>query len=152
MNTFVLNWLIIALVSLVLEMTSPGLFLFLSFTFGACAGAVASWLEFSFNFQLASALITTFASFLLLYFLMKRTDYLDSNSGYHSNIYALKGKKGMVVTSIKKGSFGQVKISGELWAARSLDSLEIVQGSWVQIVHVQGAHVLVKKIDIALGE
>jgi len=152
MNTLVYNWLILALISLVLEMTSPGLFLFLSFTFGACAGALASWLEYSFNLQLMSALVTTFVAFMLLYFIVRRTKYLESTYSYSSNVYALQGKRGLVVKAIVPGAFGQVKVAGELWAARAQDKQEILMGSWVEIVCVQGAHVIVKKIDSLHGE
>ena len=147
MNSIVFNWLIIALSFLVLEMTSPGLFLFLSFTFGACAGAVASWLEYSFNAQLISTLIVTFVSFLLLTFVLRRTKYLDATHGYKSNIYALQGKRGLVVKAIMPGVPGQVKIAGELWAARCQQNHEIKMGSWVEVIRVQGAHVVVEKVE-----
>lgn len=148
MNTFVFNWLIVALISLVLEMTSPGLFLFLSFTIGACAGAMTSWLDYSFNVQLLSALITTFVAFLVLTLVLRKTNYLDTTHGHTSNVYAMQGKKGLVIQAIKKGAPGQVKVAGELWTARCQNASEINEGSWVEVVRVQGAHVVVKKLEV----
>lgn len=64
----------------------------------------------------------------------------------HTNIYALQGKLAVVTTTIEPNKFGQVKIGGELWAARAHDNNAIEVGVQVEIVSVGGAHVVVKRI------
>ncbi len=65
-----------------------------------------------------------------------------------TNIDSLKGKQAVVVKAIDSNKPGYVSIYGVLWLARSADKSCIPQDSWVEIVDVQGAHVLVIKKSI----
>lgn len=73
---------------------------------------------------------------------VKRSD----NNHYHSNMYALQGKRGVVVTPAREYQFGYVHIAGELWAYKSVADQEILAGSTVQVVDIRGAHLIVKEV------
>ena len=42
---------------------------------------------------------------------------------------------------------GQVKIGGEVWTARSFNAEIIFEGASVEVIRVQGCHVIVKPIE-----
>jgi membrane protein implicated in regulation of membrane protease activity len=146
MNSIVLIWLVMALVFLMLEMGHPGLFFFLSFFVGAINTAllsiwVDSWILQGLVFLGSSAL-----SFLLLHFLVARL-IKQAHSQKHTNVYALQGKRGIVVHAIKPTSSGQVKLGGEIWSARALDDGAIGVGAPVSVVMVKGVHLIVEKVS-----
>ena len=138
-------WLIAALIFLLFEMTSPGLFLFLSFCFGALSGVLTSWLGYSLVMQVLIALIVTSVSLLVLTRWVKgQLHRLQKES--HTNMFAIVGKRGIIVKEIFSKEFGQVKINGEVWSCRSLHDEPIEGGQEVVVIQVRGAHVLVSKI------
>jgi len=145
-------WLSIALIFLLLEIAHPGLFLFLSFCFGALAGAAFSWFEYSIYIQLLGALaITCIACIVLFYWVQKRYGEFKGGVDHQSNVYALVGRKGWVTKTIKPGEFGFVKLNGEVWAARSLHEAEIKEGCEVEVLYIRGSHVVVEKINQVKG-
>jgi membrane protein implicated in regulation of membrane protease activity len=73
---------------------------------------------------------------------VKRSD----KNHYHSNMYALQGKRGVIVTPATEYQFGYVHIAGELWACKNLGDKEIAPGATIQVVDVKGAHLIVKEI------
>ena len=139
-------WLLAAVLCLLLEMGSPGLFFFLSFFFGAlvASGATlvtASWLAQSFTF-----IVATLISFLLLHYWVKRRSKLfDTHT--QTNVYALRDKRGRIVREIIPGKMGLVKIEGETWSARSLHEQTIKKGARVMVVRIKGAHLVVQEVD-----
>lgn len=147
MNFAFFMWLSIALIFLLLEIANLGLFLFLSFCFGALAGSVLNWLEYSFYIQvLGSLLVTCLASIILFCWIRKYYDKFEGEGDYQSNVYALVGRKGWVNKTIEPGGFGFIKLNGETWMARSLDETEILEGLEVEVLFIRGAHVIVEKI------
>lgn len=147
MNFIFFIWLSIALIFSLFEIAHPGLFLFLSFCFGALGGAIFNWLEYSLYMQLiGSLLITCFASIILFYWLRKYYGAFKKGIDHQSNVYALVGRKGLVTKTVEFEGFGFVKLNGETWMARSLDGAEIAQGYEVEVLFIRGAHVVVEKI------
>ncbi len=137
-------WLIAGLCFLVIEMLSPGLFFFLSFFCGALVAAGASAWTDSVVAQGATFVMSSIAAFLLLRLWLKGR-YNFSHSHYQSNAYALIGKRGAVLAEISPAAFGQVKIQGEVWSARSLNNGNVPVGEMVEVVGVVGCHLVVKK-------
>jgi len=141
-------WLSIALSFLLLEIAHPGLFLFLSFCFGALAGAVLSWFGYSIYAQLLGALVTTcIATVILFYWVRKRYGEFRKGIDHQSNVYALVGRKGWVTKSIEPGEFGFVKLNGEVWMARALHETSIDKGCEVEVLYIRGAHLVVEKVS-----
>lgn len=139
MNDLTLFWLIIACIFLLIELGAPGLFYFLSFFCGSLCAALSSYFCMSLIDQGALFLITS----IICFFILKRwVAKYGSRSHYHSNMYALQGKQGLIVTPPTTQKFGYVYIDGELWACKARDHA-VEAGQIVQVVTVQGAHVVV---------
>jgi membrane protein implicated in regulation of membrane protease activity len=143
MNTFFTAWILLALLFLFFEMGSPGLFYFLSFSFGALAAAVSSLAVGAVTSQILIFLAGTCIALLVLKWWVARKSN-KNHSHDKSNIYALKGKRAVVLKDITPDASGTVKIGGESWMARSAH--HIAAGSHVLVVDVRGAHVLVEEV------
>ncbi|MGE0009285.1 MAG: NfeD family protein [Candidatus Babeliales bacterium] len=147
MNQFIFFWLVIALTFVLFEIAHPGLFLCLSFAVGACLAAIASYLDYNLVVQTSVALIGTLLGFLALYSWIRLTGYAGPGHGSHpSGVYALPGKRAVVTKAIVPDQFGQVKINGEIWSARSDHNQHIPHGTLVEVVYQRGAHVVVKEL------
>jgi len=145
MTTLFFYWLIAALLFLILEIGHPGLFLFLSFTVGACASAFATFWIDSFMIQGYIFLFVTVVAILVFHRWLVRAEPVRVETHYHSNTEALIGKKGNVLHAIEPSKAGSVKIDGEIWLARAPE--HIVAGQLVEVVAVRGAHVQVRRIN-----
>jgi len=138
-------WLLIALFSLLLEMSSPGLFFFLSFFFGALVAAGVTLVSASWALQALIFLGSTACAFVVLhYWLTRKAKGIDVHT--QTNVYALRSKRGRVIRQITADKMGLVKIDGEKWSARSLDKQTINEGSMVTVERVKGVHLVVKQV------
>ena len=59
----------------------------------------------------------------------------------------LIGKHGLVTKTITADNKGEVKVMSTLWMATSNDNTTIHQGEYCEILAVEGAHLVVKKIE-----
>ncbi len=144
MTYITLYWLLAAGAFLLFEAAHPGFFVFLSFCFGALAGAGASWLGYPLLYQSGIALVATFiAAFVLIRWVKAYLKHVPRDQ--LTNYYAMVGKKGVVVQEGTSDEFGQVKIDGELWAYRSVHDEPLAIGNEVEVIAVRGAHVVVRK-------
>ena len=132
-------WLIIALLFLLLELSAPGLFYFLSFSFGALIGAVTNYNGFHLAIQCMVFLASTIIAFGILNYFMRRYP----GTTHKTNIDAMVGQKGIVIKAIDKNTPGQVKIGGQIWSARS--NMELVVDTTVGVKGVKGCHLTVRK-------
>ena len=64
-----------------------------------------------------------------------------------TNVYALIGKKGMVIELIGPDQPGYVKIQGEQWLARSIAQAPLQQGCKITVIDVRGAHLIVDQTN-----
>lgn len=138
-------WLVTALILLLLEMTTPGLFFFVAFACGAICAALAAFLEFSVAFQLWISLFGGVVSFLILkhLFLSKKIAQIDLKT----NVEALIGQEGLVLDTINIHQPGVVKVKGELWGAILMDgSSSLQKGTLVVVTGVQGNKLIVRSL------
>lgn len=133
-------WLTLAVFFCLAELGHPGLFFFLALACGSFATAFA--FNFSFFAQLTVFLSVSAVLFLILRKLQKKV----SKHSVATNMYALIGKKAVVIEDICPQMAGQVKIDGELWKAHCAISLK--KDELVEVVRVTGCHVLVKPFEI----
>lgn len=145
MTTFYV-WLIIAVLFLLLEMGHPGLFFFLSFSCGALITALISLYSSTFIAQSIIFLVSTILSLFILKKWVAKKVRLGAKHT-HTNMYALQGKRAIVLESITPTKPGLVKINGEIWTARSMHDDAINKDATVQVVRVSGAHVVVEEIQ-----
>ncbi len=136
-------WLVAAGLLFIGEILTPS-FILLWFAIGALAGSLTALLSLHLYVQIAVFIIV---SALLLIFtrpILKKTLKVNSTP---SNVYALTGKRGVVVQEINNVlGQGQVKVSGEIWMARSEDSKDIQVGSEVEILRVEGVRLIVNQV------
>jgi membrane protein implicated in regulation of membrane protease activity len=137
MDMLFFYWLIKALLFVILEISNPGLFLFLSFSVGASVGAVLNFFDYALTTQVVAAFAVSMLVFIVLSVWI-RSKFKDKRISHISNIDALMGKKGVVVEHISASAAGALKVNGVVWSARSDNGNEIPVGTAVTIVNVKG--------------
>ena len=123
-------WAVIAVVCLILELSS-GDFFIICFSIGAVFAIISAVLGLSIYWQ-----IFIFAIFSLLSVLFIRPVALrwlhKNDPNKPSNADALLGRTGRVTEAISAGSYGYVQIDGDLWKAVS--QADIAVGTTVRVV------------------
>lgn len=140
-------WLIIAGVCFIIEMATVGFFVF---WFGI--GALLSMLISIFCPEniLLQSIIFVVSSVILLFLTKPLVDkFTKKDKKIETNAYSIIGKKGIVLQDINSTyGIGQVKISGEVWSAKSDDNDIIKKGSQIEVVKIEGVKAVVKPIKI----
>ena len=130
-------WLVVAGLLLVAEMLTVHL-LFASLATAALAAALAGFFGGSLAIQgLAFALFAAISLFFIRPIALRHLKRQDQSQA--TNVDGQKAHTTSVVDSLG----GQVKLSGEIWSARS-ESGSIPAGESVIVVAIEGASVLVK--------
>ena len=139
-------WSLVCGLCLLLELSSPGFFFFFSFCLGAAAAGIVS----AVYDQLPLEFAVFFAVSLVTFGLLRRYMVLFTRKKeVKTNVYALVGKKGVVVSQISPPSRGWITIEGETWSGASLDGINIEKDALVEVVNSAGSHLIVKKISNA---
>jgi membrane protein implicated in regulation of membrane protease activity len=139
--TIFMLWSLLFGLCIVLELSSPGFFFFLSFALGALAAAGIAWFELSIVVEMVLFFGVSAVSFMVLRWYARHIGKKE----VRTNVYALKGKKGVVLADITPLERGWVKIDGETWAAAPFDDCSFEKGTIVEVVSISGAHVKVRK-------
>ncbi|MFI2433629.1 NfeD family protein [Streptomyces sp. NPDC018693] len=112
------------------------------FAVGAVAAAVVAGLGFGAVAQVLTFVIVSVA----LIAVVRPIAYRHRNQqrpGLATGIDALKGKQAVVLERVD-GSGGRIKLAGEIWSARALDSdLTYEPGQQVDVVEIEGATAIV---------
>ena len=123
-------WAVIAIICLILELSS-GDFFIICFSIGAVFAIISAVCGLSIYWQ-----IFIFAIFSLLSVIFIRPialRYLHKNDPNRaSNADALLGRTGKVTEAIKTGDSGYVQIDGDLW--RAVSDTEIAVGTSVRVI------------------
>lgn len=135
-------WLAVMIVLLIIEGAVPGL-VSVWFAVGALAAMISALFEAPFWLQTVWFLIVSIASLCLTRPLVKK--YVNSKV-QPTNADALIGKECIVTESIDNiAGEGAVKISGQVWTARSTDdSVKIAQGKIVTVKEIRGVKLIVE--------
>lgn len=136
-------WLVLAIFFLLIELSSPGLFFFISFCIGSCFAALACLFNLSLGLQIISAIITSIISFFIFRYYLK--NFFDKNKNYaKSNVDALVGQKGIVTQVIDPNKPGLVNVNGEIWSGQTEEHNILQVGTIVKVIGVKGNRVIVK--------
>ncbi|KKQ32704.1 MAG: hypothetical protein US49_C0006G0155 [candidate division TM6 bacterium GW2011_GWF2_37_49] len=137
-------WLIAALILLLLEMTTPGLFFFVAFAFGAICAAIAAFLGVSLPFQMWISVFGGVVSFFILkhLFLSKKI----THHGLKTNTEGLIGQDGLVIETINPHQPGVIKVKSELWGAVLQDGSSLQKGTQVKVVGIHGNKLVVRSL------
>jgi membrane protein implicated in regulation of membrane protease activity len=108
---------------------------------GAVAGGATAlifpgllWLQIAVAVVVAIAMLALLRPTLL--------EKIRRMPGYRSSVDKLVGSTGVVVAEITAAG-GEVKLSGEVWTARSVDGARIAAGEQIEVYQVDGATVVV---------
>ena len=135
-------WLIIAILFFIFEMMGPN---FLVFWVGI--GALLTMFVSIFTDNLVIQIgIFAISSIILLFCTRPFAKKFTKNDITPTNAYANIGKQGIVIQEINniKG-FGQVKVNGEVWSAKSSSDEIIAKGELIQIIKIDGVKAIVEK-------
>jgi len=137
-------WLLLALVLLGIEVLSLDL-LFASFSIGALAGAIASGLGVPFVGQVVIAVVVALITlFGLRPFALR---YLHRGEPTTTNVSALVGLGAVVLERVDSRD-GRVKVGGEVWSARSLNTgTSFDPGTDLRVVRIDGATAIVDRTE-----
>ena len=139
-------WLLIALISFIMEIFIPSFVLF-NFGIGALVGSLAAGLNLSLEWQIVFFSISTLMSFFLIRPVMRRYAYQRSTD-YKSNVDAMIGRYAQVTEEIdNENNRGLVSLDGDVWQARSHSNEIIPKGMLVEIVQVNSIILIVKKTN-----
>ncbi|MCG6187520.1 NfeD family protein [Maribellus maritimus] len=139
-------WLLIALISFIMEIFIPSFILF-NFGIGALVGSLAAGLDLSMEWQIVLFSSGTLMSFFLVRPVMKKVAYKHSEDR-KTNVDAMVGRQAKVTEEISnENNRGRVLLDGDNWQARSLNSDEIPAGTTVEIVQLNSIVLIVKKIN-----
>ncbi len=125
-------WAVIALLCLILELSS-GDFYVTCFGVGAMCGLAVSLFDAPIWLQV---IVFAVCSVLSIYFLRPRLVALVNRSVSHrkSNADAIIGRIGEVSETIMAGDYGRVKLDGDDWKAESDATSDLPVGTKVRIV------------------
>ena len=111
--SMIVIWLAVALVMLVIEALTVGLAT-IWFAAGALVALLAALLDFSIAVQIVLFLAV---SICLLVFTRKIFVEILKAGSEKTNVDALVGEKGVVISPIHPYEVGQVKVGGQVWSA-----------------------------------
>lgn len=137
-------WLVAAAALAVTEMATLD-FTLAMLAVGALAGAIAAaifpglWLVHAIV-----AVVVAVAMLGLLRPTLLRT--VRNSPGYRSSLDKMVGSSGRALSEITVDG-GEVKVSGEVWSARSFDDQPIPAGTQVEVFEVEGTVVVVYPRD-----
>lgn len=135
-----LIWVFIAVIFAVIEALTMGLTT-IWFSAGAVCAAVASMLHAPMLMQVIVFLVI---SVVLLYFTKPLAEKKLRIGQEKTNVDALIGKKGIVLTSIAPYQAGQVKMDGQVWTAVGMtNDVSIEAGTEVTVAKIQGVKLIV---------
>ncbi|MDU9693522.1 NfeD family protein [Priestia aryabhattai] len=140
-------WLVLAVLFLIIEFSTPGLFFGLFF-------AIASFITYFISLILtdnfwvlvaAFALLSIVAIYALRPVLIKR--FKINETVRPSNIEAFIMKEGIVTEKIETNKNGRVNVESESWLAKSLNNTEIKEDTIVKIEMIDGTTLVVYPKD-----
>ena len=137
-------WSLLGLFLVLLELGHPGLLLFLSIALGAFGAAGATFFTPELGYQLAIFVGLAILGILLTQWYLRRLGKFFNRALGETNVYALVGKRGLVLVEIGEQQTGYVKIDGEVWLAKTVSGQVIAVGQEILVTGTKGCHLIVK--------
>lgn len=136
-------WLGITIIAIIIEVITIDL-VSVWFAAGSIIALIANLLGISQTIQIALFIIITIICAIIVRPLAKK--YMRGNIE-RTNFDRVIGKHGLITKTITADSKGEVKVMSTLWLASSIDNTTINEGEYCEILAVEGAHLVVKKIE-----
>lgn len=135
-------WTIILVIAIIVEAVTVDL-VSIWFAVGAGVALVGEMFGMSQTFQVILFTVISIVCIIGTRPLAKK--YLRGNT-VKTNLDRVIGKHCLVTQKITADNRGEIKVMGNLWTASSLDNETIEVGDYAEIVSIEGAHVVVRKI------
>ncbi len=136
-------WTVIAVICLILELTS-GDFFIMCFAIGGAVAALVSPFS-NFYVQLAVFAVVSLVSIFTVRPVALKW-FHRNNPDRVSNADALLGREGFVKETIEAGGFGRVAIDGDVWKAKSADGSAVEVSAKVKVVNRESTIITVETI------
>ena len=135
-------WMAVFIISLVIELATVNL-VSIWFTVGSLFALMANQLKLDIVYQIVIFIILSIICILLIRPLA--ANYLRGNI-VKTNADRAIGEHVTLLKPIIENAWGEVKVNGVLWHARSYDNKPIEQGTKVEVLAIEGAKLVVKRI------
>ena len=137
-----LAWLIIGIALIIVEIITVS-FWYIFFAIGCIIAGLSSFIIHSLAIQIIIMCMISIIGIIFGRSILQR--YFKVNEEVKpSTVDALIGQNALVVKDIKSDEIGLVRINGEIWSAKSVDSKEINKDTNVIIEKIDGAKLIVK--------
>jgi membrane protein implicated in regulation of membrane protease activity len=135
------QWILVAVICGAIEIFSAGFwFLWLALSALLVAGAVS--LHWLVNLP-GQLLVFAFITLLFIVFTRPLVMKLIKANDKASNVKALIGQHGVVMTEVNPLQFGQVKVNGEIWTAKADENIDA--GVRIEVKGIDGVKLVVEK-------
>lgn len=140
-------WLIVSGLCFIIEMVTVGFFVFW-FGIGALVSMLVSIvLPENIILQCSVFVVTSVVLLLLTKPLVNK--FTKNDKKLETNAYSIIGKKGIVIQDINNTlGNGQIKISNEVWSAKTESENTIEKGTEIRIVKIDGVKAVVEPIIV----
>jgi membrane protein implicated in regulation of membrane protease activity len=134
-------WWLIGAVGLGIPLVLTAMPEFGMLSVGATAGALTAALGFGVVAQVVVFAAVSVALIAVVRPIAAR--HRDGRPQHATNVDALRGRQAVVLERVD-GSGGRIKLAGEVWSARSLDTDQVFEpGRQVDVVEIDGATAVV---------
>ena len=134
-------WALLGIALAILEMVTQG-FVLLCFAFGAVAAAITDLVGYhDLRVQLG---VFAAVSFVCFFTLRPALRVWFSPRRGETNVRALIGTEGTVITGADPGQIAYVRLGAEVWRAQAVDGAALVAGERVRVVRVEGNRAIVE--------
>jgi membrane protein implicated in regulation of membrane protease activity len=138
-----LFWLIIAVVFIIIEASTFNLFT----VWFALAAFVTMFVSIVTDLIFVQVMVFFLVSILSIYTIRNYAVKKFKATTIKTNVNSIIGKKVKVTRQIEPFKFGEVKVDGNYWTAKTLDDQIIKEDSIVEVVEVSGVKLIVRKFD-----
>ena len=141
--SMILIWTVLAIAFAVLEGVTMGLTT-IWFAVGSLAGMVMAMLGFGIPAQLTAFMVFALLTFAFIRPLAKKVLKVGETK---TNVDSLIGKKGLVQMDILPYRMGQVKVSGQIWSAKTeAEDATVLKDAEVEVLRVDGVKLIVRPV------
>lgn len=96
---------------------------------------------------IVQVLVFLMASGVLVYYTRPIAKQYLKIGATKTNVNSVISQTGIVTKKILPYNTGQVKVSGQIWTAKSHNNEQIDEETTIEVVRVEGVKLIVKKLD-----
>jgi membrane protein implicated in regulation of membrane protease activity len=137
-------WVIILVGTLIVEVVTFGNLISVWFSIGALAAYFAFLVGLGFPIQLTVFMVVSILSLLAVRPLA--ANYFRGNI-VATNADRIIGQHTTLVKAVKSNEWGEVNVYGTVWSVAELNNRPLDIGTIVEVVAIEGAKLIVKKVD-----